>query len=84
MPRCYIMKKNQQPQQISNAMEKGVAVNYDDGEWNKTSQKLHCQLKQTKNKTIGPESPTEACVAPIYYSSIPKNQDGKYFFVFNK
>lgn len=80
MPRCFIVKKNQQPQQISNSMEKGVTVNYENGDWNKTSQKLHCQLKQGKNKTFGPESPTEACVAPIYYNSMPKNQDGKQSF----
>lgn len=35
-------------------------------------------IEDTSSSSAGPTSPTEACVAPIYYTNIAENQNGKF------
>lgn len=53
-------------------------------EWNKTVQKPHSILKRNKDNSPGPVSPTEACVAPIYYNNVLENRTGKSFYLIFK
>lgn len=91
MPRCYVVKKQpstipvqHKPKQqlreskINDGASNNTNTNY---VWNKTV--LHnpqSLSKQTKDEAVGPVSPNEACVAPIYYTNTIENRNGKLNF----